>query len=169
MRQHISAQLMLDLIWFVRIIQACRHPEPWLQSNKSSTDFHLFGWERLSWVRWPILSLCLSVGPLFCLLQKRGENGEKKTVPCFSCWYVVLTRKICPFFSWLKTGTGAQSPRSCTVAFGSATGKGGSCEASVATQGAVDPLVGPHRCQRGYSKTVLTAMVCFLQFPQMDG
>ena len=40
-------------------------------------------------------------------------------------------------------------------------------EASVATQGAVDPLVGPHRCQRGYSKTVLTAMVCFLQFPQM--
>jgi len=67
--------------------------------------------------------------------------------------------KICPFFSWLKTGTGAQSPRSCTVAFGSATGKGGSCEASVATQGAVDPLVGPHRCQRGYSKTVLTVGV----------
>ena len=116
---------------------------------------------------WPIISLCLSVGPLLCLLQKRVERKNFSMLLLLVCSSNSLN--LMPFFSWLKTGTGAQSPRSCTVAFGSATGKGGSCEASVATQGVVDPLVGPP-VVRGVTVKPSSPQGCvFLQFPQMDG
>ena len=128
-------------------------------------DYHEFGDQSFHFAS------ALDPGTLFVLASKEGREWRETTFPCFSCWYVVLTRRL--FRGRLRL---AQS----NVQFGHPATLPGAAPLHLAVQleklEAVKLLL-QHKVlwtrwldlplSEGYSKTVLTATVCFLQFPQM--
>lgn len=161
----------MDWFCFVRIIQACRHPKPWLQSNKSSADVHLFGWVTNHFTlpqRWTP----------FVLASKEGrEWREKHCSMLFLLVFSCNSLNLMPFVSWpasfgpIKCPSLAIQPQSQELhrCIWQCNWKRWKLWSFCCNTRCCGPVGWTSRRQRVTVKPSSPQRCVFLQFPQMDG